>query len=205
MVENPDYLISLQKEIDKLILTGETFNENPEVYKVLKEIIEEKLSEETFRGRFEEINDFVISMAQLDFSKSLSLGERKDLFSYVASSLNLLNEELRAKVVSNNFVQTLIDKNGKSVILIDKAGKIIFANTQVRTLLNFSEGDLRNKHISMLLDKEFCFTLSDCWGERTVSIEIRNQSNELIPVTLNALPINNENTIDGFMLEFVPL
>lgn len=205
LVEDPEYLISLQQEINKLIKEGEALSKKPEIYNALKVIIEQRITEGTFRARFEEINNFIISMAQLDFSKSLDLGDRKDLFSYVASGLNLLSEELGAKVVSNNFVQTLIDKNSNSIILIDKSGTIKFLNTVARSFLNFSIEEIVHKNIETLIDKDFCFTFSDYWGERTVHIDIHNKSNESIPVILNATPINNGNTIDGFMLEFKPV
>lgn len=205
LVENPEYLISLQQEVTRMFEEAEASNRKPEIYNALKVIIEQRITEGTFRARFDEINDLIISMAQLDFSKSLDLGDRKDLFSYVASGLNLLSEELGAKVVSNTFVQTLVDKNTNPVVLIDKSGKIRFLNKAATSFLNFSVEEILHRDIHTLLDKDFCSTFSECWDERVVNIDIQNKAAQLIPIVLTASPINNdENTIDGFMLEFRP-
>lgn len=197
------YLSKMRDQLNKLIEEGHSLNESTLVYETLTNIINLKLTEKEINSRFEELSDIVISMARLDFSKRMEVPSEQDLFAYISTSINMLNEELGESVVPVNHMQTVIDTMDELVFITNERGYINLINNKLGLFLDFEKEALFSKNINSLFGAEWVLQLVKN-GESVENkvCNLLNSDENLIQVNISAQPLSHEHQeISGYLFK----
>lgn len=192
--EKAIYLNILQNEVDKLINESSSLQEKSHRYEALKSIIDLISQEEEFNIRFDEFSNMIVSMAHLDFSKRLEVGSSEDLFAYIATSLNLLSEELEYRASPRSYLAETMNLITDPVIITDESGKIKCANDLFLTMSGFKNND-------DLLDKDINFIISGLTeGSNDQEVVILATDNSKQPAIVSKKEITGKSGIgNGFL------
>ncbi|MFN6944891.1 MAG: PAS domain S-box protein [Cytophagaceae bacterium] len=144
------HLQFLHEEVIRIIEEKKNCNAETEKLEGLRQFLSLIIREERYMKKFDEFNNVVLSMAQFDFSGRMDIGEEEDLFTYLATSINLLNEELEANVVPLHFLNSVLESSKESILLIDETGKIQHSSNQLVEVLGYTASELNGRNISNL-------------------------------------------------------
>jgi hypothetical protein len=128
--EDNNHMKALLDEVNKILKgSGDLNKEKEKLGNILDEIMywegKENSQYEEYYKQFSEMTE---AMCNLDFTTRLSLGTPKSFVNFVAFALNMVNEELKEKVLPVNMFQCLLeamDLKKDSILLITDAGGII--------------------------------------------------------------------------------
>jgi len=90
----------LRKKLETLLVKNNITAVSDEFHELLKKAIDLKSNHPIIQKRVSEIQDVLVSMMQLDFSRRIIVKNNPDLIDFFANGLNSLNEELQDKVIS---------------------------------------------------------------------------------------------------------
>lgn len=105
---------------------------------------------------FNPFGETFAAMAQMDFTRKIPTdvnNEDDELFDFVATGLNMVNEELEGVAFHKNLLHTIlggIDTQETSVLITDVNGKIYFVNSNSSDLYNFNENTLHGQNIHVV-------------------------------------------------------
>ena len=156
MVDKISYnnILTLREKVEKLLSEDELLKGNPNIT-VLKNILKLIVNEEAFHAYYQEFNDVLLSMADMDFSKRLSIENSGDLFSYISTAINLLNEELAEKAAPKHLLQQTLDLLAEAAILLDKDKVIQYVNHKFGQLTGFESNEVMGHPISLLFPPNY--------------------------------------------------
>ncbi|MBK9714052.1 MAG: PAS domain S-box protein [Kouleothrix sp.] len=104
--------------------------------------------------RLQEVMELLVAMAGLDFSKHVSVGEDDSILNAVATATNLLNDELRASVVSRAYVDNIIESMIDPLIVVELDATIRTANRAALDLSGYRKSELIGRSIDVLFADE---------------------------------------------------
>ena len=147
-------IISLQEQMEKLLEEDMTLKDNPNISS-LKNILKLIVNEEAFYAYYQEFNEVLLSMAEMDFTKRLAIDETGDLFSYISTAINFLNEELAVRAVPKYYLQQALDMIPETAILVNDAKIIMHVNSNIKELTGYAPSELIGQHISQIFSANY--------------------------------------------------
>lgn len=90
----------------------------------------------------EEILNVILSLATLDFTKTVRVGYEDSNFNAVAAGLNMLGQELQRSVVSKQYVDNILSSMSDALFVINPNNTLRTVNSYAATLLGYSQSDL---------------------------------------------------------------
>jgi len=156
MVDKISYnnILSLREQVEKLLTEDEALKDNKNVTS-LKNILKLIVNEEAFHTYYQDFNDVLISMAEMDFTKRLSIENTGDLFSYISTAINLLNEELAEKAVPKYLLQQVLDMLPEASVMVDREKSIQYINSKFTALTGFEISELNGQSISLIFPPNY--------------------------------------------------
>ena len=118
--------------------------------KLAKRLSADYLSYAEVELRMNDIVDFVASLASLNFTETITISDKSDIFDALATGLNMLGEELQKSVISRSFLNSIIDSMSDLLIVGSSDGIIELVNPAVLDLLKYDEGELVGKPVSKI-------------------------------------------------------
>ena len=180
----------MQEQLDKIITDSETLNEDDAIYyHAIKKLIDFKLNEDEVKRQFKDFQDVIIATAKMDFSQRIHIENEKDLFSYIACGLNMLNEELEdqamPKAVHESVMEYVIKEKPDYVILTDASAKIIYISGECDLATGYSKDQLLNQDIQNLFAYPVHFTNQATGEIKSKEVNMVLSDASLIPVILS--------------------
>lgn len=116
------------------------------------ELLARRAEAERSETRLMELLDVISGMAALDFSRSATVGEQNTLLDVLATSLNTLNEELAASVVSKSYVDNIIESMDDTLMVLNPDNTIRTANRALCDLLGYERDELTGRPATLILE-----------------------------------------------------
>jgi len=113
-----------------------------------------QMNQENIDSRLTGLLDVIISIASLNFEAKAAIGEDGDIFDAIATGLNALGEELRASVISRNYLDNVYDSLQTSLVVLDVEYRIQSLNKSSAKLLQYQEEELTNLPYSLILSPD---------------------------------------------------
>jgi len=104
--------------------------------------------------RMNGIVDFVASLASLNFTETVAISDKSDIFDALATGMNMLGEELQKSVVSRSFLNSIIASMSDLLIVGSSDGIIGLVNPAVLDLLKYDESELLGKPVSRIFHNQ---------------------------------------------------
>lgn len=98
----------------------------------------------------DEILDVILSLAALDFTKTVRVGYEDSNFDAVAAGLNMLGEELQRSTVSKAYVDNILSSMSDALIVLNPDKTLNTVNDYARSLLGYEEADLDGQPAQVL-------------------------------------------------------
>ncbi len=155
------------------------------------------------------IQDFLIELAQGNFSSRLELNNDEDDQSQsVKTGINMLVEELSATTTSKIFLNSIYDGINDILIVLDSEGKIQKTNKVVDHMLHYPETELLNKPIDTLIHSSDIDLVKNCIRNaynlselQEVGVNFITRDNVIIPVSCSISVLqDNKNERSGVLL-----
>ncbi len=118
--------------------------------KLAKRLSADYLSKAEVEQRMNSIVDLVASLASLNFTETIAISDKSDIFDALATGMNMLGEELQKSVVSRSFLNSIIDSMSDLLIVGSSDGIIELVNPAVLDLLKYDESELVGKPVSRI-------------------------------------------------------
>jgi signal transduction histidine kinase len=195
-------LLKLEKEIEQIITSGIGSDDKLSFYKAIKLVINLKLNVDEFNERFQEFEELFTSIAMGDFSKRMDIPNRKNLFTYMASSINAVIDEQEVNLIKKQYLETCIEKINEIALITNKKGTIQFANEKAATVFNRNKSDLLKLFVANLFESQLQFGIEipDFKNFKDIPLRIIPYGKEKIEVLLTVEPILNRlEQIDGYL------
>lgn len=130
---------------------GDDFDQIAEgLNKLAKRLSADYLSKAEVEQRMDDIVDIVASLASLNFTETISISDKSDIFDILAAGLNMLGEELQKSVVSRSFLNSIIDSMSDLLIVGSSDGIIELINPAALDLLKYDRSELLGKPVSRI-------------------------------------------------------
>ncbi|GEM_PF-1023111 len=192
MIAEHDGLLSdVKDQLDKIIRELQDVSEDEAAYyQSIKRMISVKQQEYDVLKQFNDFNRAIIAMTRMDFSHRLDVDNRKDLWAYMATSLNMLNEELGERVLSKEIVQLAMNQvvhfKPDWVIITTREGIVKFSskNEMAGGLINYDEKNLIDKRIQNFFATNISFMTSPDNAMTEKMVYLVNADSTLLPVNL---------------------
>lgn len=144
-------------EILKEDVAGE--DKDNRLYSVLEKVIFLNAREKVFKKFFDDIEEVICSVLQLDYSKQLEGLEINDrevnIFNYAAAALNMIVDKMSTSCLSTKVVNYVTEQLGRVMIVVtDSSNKIRYVNKYVEQLVGAEKGALIDEDLSKLLELE---------------------------------------------------
>lgn len=125
----------------------------------------------------EKIQELLLSFAEGDYSKRLSISEKRDERDIIISGINMLGEELEERTVSKEYFKSIYDAISDIVIVTDVKGKITSVNKAALDLLKISNENLIGVSLIDVLDdfydkRDFLSFINDKNASKSLEVEI---------------------------------
>jgi PAS domain S-box-containing protein len=155
------------------------------------------------------IQDFLIELAQGNFSSRLELNKDEDEQSQsVKTGINMLVEELSATTTSKIFLNSIYDGINDILIVLDSDGKIQKTNRVVDHMLLYPEMELLDKPIDTLIHSSDIDLVKNCIRNaynlselQEVGVNFITKHNTIIPVSCSISVLqDNKNERSGVLL-----
>jgi transcriptional regulator with PAS, ATPase and Fis domain len=186
-----NYLINKFDAIKKTLVNSD--KDDDLYYDTIKAISHLKIS--SLQRNIIEINDLLIEMGKLNFSKRLSVSESESILNYFFSALNFLNEELEQKIIPRH--DTIIKMIKEFVIVTDSKGIVKFCNNQFSELLELAPEQLKNKNIfDFIMEESIVLDLKKGFSFTDVKVNFRKKYNKPVPVIFNIKELTDEISQD---------
>lgn len=199
-------LRGLKGQVAKSLLSENMANDKVAFYEALKTLIDIKINEEEILFKFDKLQEVFTEMALGNFSNKIDIPNQKNLFSFLAVSINAVIEELEANVKKNEFVQATIECITEPAIVTDSKGNILFVNDKVDHLLNTHKEILKDLRIANIFENHAQFGdpgNEDVFMDKKVNIRPYNK--EFSPVLLTVKPIScKSGKVDGYIYILKP-
>lgn len=155
------------------------------------------------------IQDFLIELAQGNFSSRLELSQDEDEQSQsVKAGINMLVEELSTTTTSKIFLNSIYDGINDILIVLDSHGKIQKTNKVVENMLLYPEAELLGKPIDTLVHSSDIDLVKNCIRSaynlselQEVGVNFITRENIIIPVSCSISVLqDNKNERSGVLL-----
>lgn len=155
------------------------------------------------------IQDFLIELAQGNFSSRLELNNNEDEQSQsVKAGINMLVEELSATTTSKIFLNSIYDGINDILIVLDSDGKIQKTNKVVENMLLYPEAELLARPIDTLIHSSDIDLVKNCIRNaynlselQEVGVNFITKHNTIIPVSCSISVLqDNKNERSGVLL-----
>ena len=200
---NQDFidLLKLKSHVELSLLPETMVKDKAAFYEALKTLIDIKINEEEILAKFDTLQEVFTEMAQGNFNHRIEIPNQKNLFSFLAVSLNAVMEELRANVKKNEFVQVSIECISDPAIITDKKGSILFVNDAVAHMLNSPKEILKDLIIANIFESHTQFGIPEMEGDfKNIKVNIRPLNQDFIPVLLTVKTITDKSEkVDGYL------
>lgn len=100
--------------------------------------------------RLGDVMNMMIAMAALDFSNRLPIGDDASILNAVATATNLLNDELRASVVSKAYVDNIVESISEPLLVVGLDRTIGTLNRAALDLAGYARHELIGRRIETL-------------------------------------------------------
>lgn len=150
---------------------------------------------------YRQFSDMIKAMFTLDFSKTLSTGTPKSFMNFLAVGLNLLNEDLKTKVLPVKMIHSLLEaldlKKDTVLLITDAEGVITFIHTTIHEPY-FSEEALLGQNLVILFQENFQTIENFLKKEGTLkSMKVNMAYNKIGPVTIRLAMPSMINSFSG--------
>lgn len=200
---NQDFidLLRLKSQVELSLLPETKVKDKAAFYEALKTLIDIKINEEEILTKFDTLQDFFTEMARGNFNRRIDIPNKKNMFSFLAVSLNAVIEELEANVKKNEFVQTSMECIADPAIITDKKGSILFVNDPAVDILNTPKDIIKDLIIANIFESHTQFGLLEVNGPiKDIKVNIRPLNKDLIPVLLSVKKIGDKSEkVDGYL------
>jgi len=195
-------LLKLEKEIEQIISSEIGSDDKLSFYKAIKMVINLKLNVDEFNQRFQEFEELFTSIAMGDFSKRMDIPNRKNLFTYMASSINAVIDEQEVNLIKKQYLETCLERIHELALITDKKGTIQFVNERATTILNRSKPDLIKLFVANIFESQLQFGIEepDFKNFKDIPLSIIPFGKEKVEMLLSIEPILNRlEQIDGYL------
>lgn len=188
------YLNQIQQKLDVLIEEKSSHNEDTTDYYTLKRIVDLVLNDQEILSQFNDYNEAILAMAQLDFSKRLTDNGNEDIFTYITTSLNLLSEELEYKVAPKHYLEFALEKFEGAIAITDEAGFLQYVNKDFENFTGIPKENLLNISIFSFFPSEV-LTRKFKPGTTDLDCNLLQKGNKLLPVKITIESVKGINDI----------
>jgi signal transduction histidine kinase len=198
--KNDSTLVNIQDSLDSILSNLKNLEEDDILYyEAIKKLVDLKLNEGDFNERLKEIENVMLALGKLDFTKRVQIENSKDLFTFLGSCINLVAEELEANAIPKEFLTSsmniLLRRKPEVALLADQHGKIISAsgNTEI---LGYKQDKLTNSKIQGVLTIDLQFTAENLGNIEDVEIHYINPNHELASALISIDKIEHPTEVD---------
>lgn len=180
-----------------------TLLENNENYQKIKSIVSEMFVPRTFIDRkIDEFNEILLTYALHSYNDQLEItDDENDLFNSLATSINILGEELNYSTVARDYIEDIFNSIDDLLCVVDDNGKINFVNNAAIRILKYSKNELLKNNFEIFLDEKTSFTnlIDTTYNKQTLTLLDKEKYN--VPVTLRVSPfVQGDNNNNGFIV-----
>ena len=172
--------------------------------RLVEDLAARRRQEQDLQQRMEDLQGVIMSMARLEFSVEIPLGEVDDELTAVTAGLNMLGEELMASTVSRSFLDNIVESMIDPLAVIGLDGTIRMVNFATSELLGFGPDKLVGRKVDVLFKERANFfasllqTVVDSGLLRDLQTSFRALDGTVIPVSLNgAALLDSQGELDG--------
>lgn len=188
--------ISNPELLDKLATENET-------YKEISKIVSERfIPREEVDKKIDEFNEILLAYALHSYSDQLEITNNdNDLFNSLATSINILGEELNYSTVARDYIEDIFNSIEDILIVVDNNGNISFINSSTTRILKFTKNEILKRNFEILLDGQTTFDkLVDIAFDK-LDVYLLNKSSLKVPVSLRVSPfVQGDNMQTGYII-----
>lgn len=194
-------LLNLKTQVDTNLLEENLPKDRAAFYEALKTLIDVKINEEEIYFKFDKLEEVFTAVALGNFTTRLDIPRQKNLFSFLATSINAVIEELEANVSKNALLISSLQCIPDAAIITDTRGSISFANDKATMLLNRSLNDTIKLMIQNVFELQMQFgTSGEFELKEDAAVKIRPYNQDLISVRLTVKQIKGKNDeLEGYI------
>lgn len=171
-----EYLLSENDNVTKLVTD---FKKNIQNQYIKRALLEKQINK---------ANEVLLSYAMHKYGSVVDLVDEDDLFSSLATSVNLLGEELNHSTVTKNYLEDIFNSITDMLIVVDEFGYIDSINNSTACKLKYQRKNILRRNILEILEDEKSFnTLIEEAQEKGTSIFV-NRKGEELSVAVNISP-----------------
>lgn len=157
---------------------------------LVKELVACRAAAANLEQRFDQVLDVVGSMAALDFTKQVPMGEEDTNFDALAAGINMLGEELTASMVSRTYVHNILESMNDALVVIDAQGMIQTVNRATTELLGYQKEELLDQPIGiMFADMDTALTGGRAMPAQVIQnteVAFKTRNGRELPVSFSA-------------------
>lgn len=170
-------------------------------FQLINKLVELKRNEEELSRRLEEFQEIIANMANLDFEQRLPVSEADNAFNYIAISINMLNEELAAKSVPQNYFKALLQTASEPIIITDGNGMIRMVNDFLCRLLQINRKELIGLPIEKILAEEEGMSKMDLASlPKGLPVDLLGTGGRKIRITASVWYIDDKPSMGGYII-----
>jgi PAS domain S-box-containing protein len=110
-------------------------------------------SDQKLENQIDEFNNTLLDYAQHKYAKQIGLLGEDDILNSLATSINLLGEELNHSTITKNYLEDIFNSITDMLIVVDEMGYIDSINNATACTLNYPKSKLLHKNIKLILPK----------------------------------------------------
>ncbi|MGC4102353.1 PAS domain-containing sensor histidine kinase [Ferruginibacter sp.] len=149
--------------------------------------------------RLKQINALISGYSQGNFDKHIKISDSLDEIDGIATSVNMLGEELKAVMISRNYFTNIFNAVTDIVLVVNKSGVIEDANHAADVQCKFEKGYLKGKPLNILMFRgiphfrKMLAILKERGAVHYESCRLKTALGNIIPVKVNIVYFEDGN------------
>jgi PAS domain S-box-containing protein len=188
--------INSADELDKLSAENEK-------YKAISCLVSDKfIPREEVDRKIDEFNEILLAYALHSYSDQLELTSNdNDLFNSLATSINILGEELNYSTVARDYIEDIFNSIEDILVVVDNKGTISFINNSTTRILKYTKSEILKRNFELFLDGQTSFDkLVDSAFDK-LDIYLLDKATQKVPVSLRVSPfVQGDNMQTGYII-----
>jgi PAS domain S-box-containing protein len=176
----------------------------------INQIAESKqLREKQMRDTEQRINEIlkvIVAFSNLNFSKTVEIGNEGNIVDALASGINMLGEEMNESTISRDYFESIVDNLFDLVTVVNEEGYIFGINTSLINALGYEDNELKGEHMTKIIEEEVIFKhksinkLIEKGSVYSVEKTCVKKNGDKFPVSFSASVMKGkDNTVQGIV------
>jgi PAS domain S-box-containing protein len=194
-------LVTNLNEIGTPVEISNVLGENTDYHEIKKTVSELFVPREEIDRKIDEFNEILLTYALHAYDDQLEItDDENDLFNSLATSINILGEELNYSTVAKDYIENIFNSIEDILLVVDKLGNISFINDATTRILKYSKNEILKQNIKITLEENTSFeNLTDnTFDKKDYSLLDKNR--DQIPVSIR---VSNFVSGDGKEIGYI--